>query len=141
MVSWDTKKQLICVQQNLRHNPLINPNQVLSAVKVLKSLPKSYIYQYLNIESLTESFHKPLVESLGKWFVKPFPFLSHTEAFTENGNVDNFVDNPENQKTDQHVDNSTLKTKTDEDIKQQIEESLNIEEPEQDETGTDIETF
>lgn len=98
MVAWDSENQLICVRQNLRHNPLINPNQVKSAIRILKTLPKSHIYQYLNIESLTESFHKPLVESLGESFGKPYPLPNHTNTIplTEDGqNVDNSVDNSE----------------------------------------------
>ena len=52
-VSWDSKNEIICVKKNLVWNPLINPNQVLSARRILKMLPNSYIFK----DELEWDFH------------------------------------------------------------------------------------
>lgn len=67
-VKFDEKKSLICVRQNLKHNPIENSNQVLYCLKILNSLEYSPIFQELNIEPLSKPFHKPLLERLGEQF-------------------------------------------------------------------------
>lgn len=75
LAHFDTKQDLICVCNQLKYNPLRNPNAVKSALNALKSLPLSDIIQYLNIEPLTEPFQQPLREQLRQQ-------LSHSISLT-----------------------------------------------------------
>ena len=144
LVAFHDDLHLICVVNQLKYNPIRNENSAKSAIKVLESLPDSYIIQYLNIEPLTEPYHQRLAELIrgnnGYAIQKPLPYpLPLQKDVIRDGNVNNFVDNHEKEQTEKTVDNSTLKTETDEDIQKQIAESLELTDPDNNESVKDQE--
>lgn len=70
LILYDERVKLICVKNQLKHNPLENENQTKSAVKVFRALPKSSLYSHI-LELLTKPFHKLLRELLGELYAEP----------------------------------------------------------------------
>lgn len=70
---------LVAISNHLKYNSLDNPNQVVSAVKSIETLPTDYIDISGVLERLRKPFQKPLRERLAERFAKP---ETETEAET-----------------------------------------------------------
>lgn len=72
LIKYDEQNKLLLIKNFLEHNPLKNPNQIIAAIKKIKELPFSPLFQELKL--FTEQLNKqspkqlytPLVEQLGK---------------------------------------------------------------------------
>lgn len=64
LISYDKKHKVVFIKNFLKFNPLTNGNQVKGAIKILKSLPKTFLFQDLKvlIEGLSEGLTKGLLE-------------------------------------------------------------------------------
>jgi len=69
LIYYDETVKLLCIKNQIKHNPLENENQTKAAVKVITQLPKSYIYSMLS-EQLNKPFHKQLRELLSEQYTK-----------------------------------------------------------------------
>jgi hypothetical protein len=69
LVEYDEKTKVIWIKNFLEHNPLINPNQVTSAIKKIEGIPYSELFEHVKL--FVESLGKSLYERLGKRFAKP----------------------------------------------------------------------
>ncbi len=65
IILYDETVKIICIKNQLKHNPLENENQTKSIAKIISTLPKSSIYSNI-LEQLNKRFHKPLREQLAK---------------------------------------------------------------------------
>lgn len=60
LILYDEPSRLICIKNQLKHNPLENPKQVKAAERIVASLPKSHLFSNIQ-ELLNKEFHKPLL--------------------------------------------------------------------------------
>lgn len=66
LIMYDKDTSFLFIRKYLRHNPITNPNQLKAGIKILQSLPKSYIIQEFKgyLEGLQEGLTKGLLEGL-----------------------------------------------------------------------------
>jgi len=82
LIKYDEATKVVYIKNYLEHNPLINPNQVKSAIKKLQALPYSDLFQ--DVKLFTQSLGKSLYESLYPSLGKPVTVtVTVTEAVTE----------------------------------------------------------
>lgn len=60
LILYDDPSRLICIKNQLKHNPLENPKQVKAAERIVAALPKSHLFSNIQ-ELLNKEFHKPLL--------------------------------------------------------------------------------
>lgn len=83
VIAYDHLKSIIVIKNHLKHNSLENPNQAKSAMKAIKSLPKSYIYKEIDLKQLTKEFHKQLIELIRKHYTVTVPETKEKEKEKE----------------------------------------------------------
>ena len=71
-ILYDETERVVCIRNHIKHNPIQNQKQVISAEKIIESLPKSPIFSNI-LERLTKQYHKPLVKLLTKPYTIPKP--------------------------------------------------------------------
>lgn len=74
-IKYDEEVRLLLICNHLKHNKIENKNCAISAVKILKQIPKSPLYSEL-LKYLQEPYHKPFAIALQEGYGKP-------EAVTE----------------------------------------------------------
>ena len=85
IILYDETVKIICIKNQLKHNPLENENQTKSIAKIISTLPKSSIYSNI-LEQLSKRFHEPLREQLAKLIPQP-ETETETETETEEENI------------------------------------------------------
>ena len=85
IILYDETVKIICIKNQLKHNPLENENQTKSIAKIISTLPKSSIYSNI-LEQLNKRFHEPLREQLAKLIPQP-----ETETETETETKGGFI--------------------------------------------------
>ena len=97
LILYDFDSRLICVKNQIKHNPIENPKQAKSAEKIISSLPKSHLFSVLS-EQLNKPYHKPLLKLLAERYSIPIPQEEEEEkekeiysgsgsVFSKNGQV------------------------------------------------------
>ncbi len=71
LILYDEKVKVICIKNHLKYNPIENPNQVMSALKILEHLPRTPLPYAEVIKHIDKPFHEPLREQLQNQFGKP----------------------------------------------------------------------
>ena len=61
LVFYDESMELVLVKNQLKYNPIENHNQAKAALKILKGLPKSNLFEKLSMH-LKEPYHKLLID-------------------------------------------------------------------------------
>lgn len=118
LVEYDEKTKVIWIKNFLEHNPIINPKQVLGAVKKIEGIPYSELFEHVKsyIISLGKSYHEPLVISLGKPYAIPVT-VTVTETVSKEPIVQDttsvhepiFISIPLKDNSDFHVTEPLLK--------------------------------
>lgn len=78
LILYDEKSRLICIKNQIKHNPIENPKQARSAEKIVEALPKSSLFNEA-LKLLDKPYHKPLRELLAERITIP---IADTEAVT-----------------------------------------------------------
>lgn len=88
LISYDEKHKVILIKNYLKHNPITNPNQLKAAIKILSSLPKTYLLQELKgiIEGLQEGLTKGLLKGI-LYSVTASDSVSDTDSVKEKGSM------------------------------------------------------
>ena len=69
LISYDDTLQVVLIHNWMKHNPITNPNQRVSAKKIVSELPKTYLFEQFKV--LCEGLNEVLVKSLPKDLPKP----------------------------------------------------------------------
>ena len=97
LIKYDKTTKLVLIRNYLKHNPITNPNQQKAGIKILQSLPKSFLLQELKVllEGLHEGLTKGLREGLTEgilYTVTDTASVTDTVSVTDNGKKEKIKD-------------------------------------------------
>lgn len=107
LILYDEDSRLICIKNQIKHNPIENPKQAKSAEKIIHALPKSHLFSVIS-EQLNKPYHKPLVKLLNERYTIPIPQEEEKEEEKEKEKEEHELD----KKVGEVIDYLNLKAGT-----------------------------